>query len=86
MQLDATFEQALASPDRASELRKLAQGMLDAGKGPNAVLSAFEQARQFLREAGREADEDAVMDVMDFLSGWCSPHMALPTAPPGERS
>jgi hypothetical protein len=32
-----------------------------------------------LRQAGREADEDMVMDVMDFLMGWCSPHMKLPS-------
>jgi hypothetical protein len=42
----------------------------------------FEKARQFLREADREKDEDAVMDVMDFLLGWCSPHMQLPPDPP----
>jgi hypothetical protein len=31
-----------------------------------------------LRQADREADEDAITDVMDFLVGWCSPHMKLP--------
>jgi hypothetical protein len=31
-----------------------------------------------LRQDGRETDEDAVMDVFDFLTGWCSPHMRVP--------
>jgi hypothetical protein len=44
--------------------------------------SLTESPPQFLREAGREKDEDAVMDVMDFLVGWCSPHMRLSTDSP----
>jgi hypothetical protein len=51
---------------------------LEEGKDQPAVLAAFEQARQALRGAGRERDEDAVMDVMDCLVGWCGPHMRLP--------
>jgi hypothetical protein len=35
-------------------------------------------ARQQLRQAASEAEEDTVMDVMDFLVGWCNPHMKLP--------
>jgi hypothetical protein len=34
--------------------------------------------RYLLRQLGRETEEDPVMDVMDFLVGWCSPHMKLP--------
>jgi hypothetical protein len=39
-------------------------------------------ARQQLRQAASEAEEDAAMDVMDFLVGWCSPHMKLPPEQP----
>src|SRR5687767_9113212 len=77
----AVFEQALLSADRVGELPRLAQKILDDGCQPDAVLTRFEQARQSLREADREADEDAVMDVMDFLSGWCSPHVTLDASP-----
>ena len=80
MAVDALFEQALTAADRVGELRKLAQRLLDEGHPSDKVLKRFEQARQCLREAAREDDEDAVMDVMDFLTGWCSPHMAI-----GER-
>ena len=48
------------------------------GQTREAVLDLFEHARQQLRQANREAEEDAVMDVMDFLVGWCSPQMRLP--------
>jgi hypothetical protein len=81
MAVDTLFEQALASSDRVSELRRLAQRLLDEGTQPDAILKRFDQVRQSLREAAREDDEDAVMDVMDFLTGWCSPHMKL-----GKRS
>jgi hypothetical protein len=48
------------------------------------VLALFETARQQLREAGREADEDVLMDVMDCLVGWCGPAARLsPDAAPG---
>jgi hypothetical protein len=77
MALDGRFEAALTSSDRVGELRRLAQQLLDEGSHPDAVFGKFEQARQSLRLADREEDEEAVMDVMDFLSGWCSPHMRI---------
>jgi len=41
------------------------------------ILDFFEKNRQSLHEAGRETDEDSLVEVMDFLTGWCSPHMSL---------
>ncbi len=75
MMLDARFEKALRSDDRVITLRQLAQNLLDEGRSREAVQTEFEQVRQQLRDAGREDEEDAVMDVMDLLSGWCNPHM-----------
>ena len=49
----------------------------------SGVVEHFEEARQRLREADREAEEDVVMNVMDCLVGWCSPHMKLPAAADG---
>jgi len=43
------------------------------------VLDVFESVRAELREDDDEVREDAVMDVMDFIDGWCSPHMKLDT-------
>lgn len=39
------------------------------------VLNDLEELRLVLREEGR--DEDTVLDVMDFVTGWCSPHERL---------
>lgn len=77
MPIEACFDEALRSDDRVAELRRLAQRMLEEGSALDAVLSRFERARQELRTAARADDEDAVMDAMDFVTGWCSPHMKL---------
>jgi hypothetical protein len=42
-----------------------------------AIIDRFEATRQQLRSVDREADEDAVMDVLDCLMGWCHPEMKL---------
>jgi hypothetical protein len=77
MTFEENLDQALHAPDRLNSLRSLAITLLSQGQGRVAVLKMFEGARQRLRQAGREAEEDAVMDVMDFVTGWCSPHMKL---------
>jgi hypothetical protein len=77
MRPEESIEQALRSADPVGELRSLAERLIAQGHNKAAILALFEQARQRLREGDREADEDAVMDVMDFLTGWCSPHMKL---------
>ncbi len=81
MAIDARFEEALRSGDRVGALRKLAQRLLDEGSEPLVLRAQFEQVRQELRKAAREDDEDPVMDVLDFLTGWCSPHMKLQDKP-----
>jgi hypothetical protein len=79
MDIDARIQSALMSSDPLAELRSLIKCLLSQGRTPEGVLKLFEEARQQLRSAGREADEDVVMDAMDFLTGWCSPQMKLPT-------
>lgn len=82
MTFDEALEQALRWPESVNELRSLALHLFSQGHEQAAVLEMFEKARQQLRQANRDADEDAVMDVMDFLAGWCSPHRKLPPDQP----
>src|SRR5437870_1813086 len=71
MRIDDAIEQALRSGDPQQQLRSLAQGLFGQGQSSASVLALFESARQQLRDSGREADEDVLMDVMDCLVGWC---------------
>jgi hypothetical protein len=41
------------------------------------LLEALERIRLNLREKGRSDIEDIVLDVMDFVTGWSSPHMRV---------
>jgi hypothetical protein len=81
MKLDARLEKGLAAPDPLPELRNLIEDLYAAGQTQPAILELFETARQHLRQSGRERDEDTIMEAMDFLVGWCSPHMNLSKPP-----
>jgi hypothetical protein len=71
------IDQALRSANPYEALRATATTLFAAGHTKQAVYDLFEAARGQLRLEGREAEEDVVMEVMDCLVGWCSPHQAL---------
>jgi hypothetical protein len=76
--LDDCFEQALRSAQPVDQLWDLATRLSSQGYNRETILAVFEDKRQRLRSDDREADEDAVMDMMDLITGWCSPHRKLP--------
>jgi hypothetical protein len=77
MPIDPRVQDALSSSEPLNQLRSLVRTLQAEGKDQPTILELFEQARQQLRQAGQEKDEDVIMDVMDFLVGWSSPHMKL---------
>jgi hypothetical protein len=50
---------------------------LSTGATREQLISTLEDVRAELRESGRDADEDKVLEVMDMLAGWSAPHMKL---------
>jgi hypothetical protein len=84
MPLDRRVQEALSSPDPFNRLRTLVQTLQAQGYDQTAIVDLFEHARQELEDAGRESEQDAILEIMDFLVGWCSPHMSL--EPPSSRS
>lgn len=71
---------ALAEPyERALlTLRGYAAGLLDTGYPRDALYEELTRARDVLERRGApEEAEDVVVDVSDFLAGFCSPHMKL---------
>ena len=78
-----TPEQRLNEAVRCSEpvqaLRSLALDLAREGRTKAQILALFEGFVQELRARPeyREGDEDAVLDVMDALTGWCHPDARL---------
>jgi hypothetical protein len=73
----ASYEEALAAPEPTQALREAVVQARTAGVERAAVEQQLRALREHLRRAGREADEDVVLEVMDFLAGWSSPHMRI---------
>lgn len=71
------FYAALASEKALESLRQAVERELEAGVPREQILSQLEELRADLRHSDREVDEDVVLEVMDFLTGWSSPHMRL---------
>lgn len=71
------FDEALSSSEPLWELRGVIRGLLADGHDRELILGDLERFRSVLQNAGREQDEDTVLEVMDFLVGWSSPHMRL---------
>lgn len=77
MQLDAQFDAALHTPEPLLRLRDTVRALLDQDWTRDELLAALETFRETLRTAGRDADEDIVLEAMDFVTGWCSPQMKV---------
>ena len=91
MESEDRFETALHSTNPVDSPRDLVQELSAEGYGKSRIVALFEQQLIHLQEnPAREAEADSVRDILDFLAGWCSPHMKLfpreddvfPTVPP----
>ena len=73
----AAFREALHAAEPLTRMRGLVRDELDHGVPRSEVLGQLESLRLELRGNGQAAEEDTVLDVMDFVSGWSSPQMQL---------
>ncbi len=71
------FEKALDSEEPLQALRNELGDLLDEGWSRDALLKQLESDRAVLRSVGRSSDEDILLEAMDFLTGWSSPHTKL---------
>lgn len=68
------FEDALRNAEPYKTLRDFADELASEGHTQEEIYQRFDSFRSQLRFAARESDEDIVMDVMDYICGWCSPY------------
>ena len=71
------IEEGLLGPAPHERLAAIAIELSSDGLGQDEILQIFESFRAELRLADRKTDEDVLMDVMDRICGWCSPHVRL---------
>jgi len=73
------FESALHSRDPGGALRTVVLDLAAEGVAKPDVYARLEKflLDRRLREEHSEADEDALLDVMDALAGWCHPAAQL---------
>ena len=77
MDLHGSLRASLSQEDQGERLRELASNLLKDGLSRDELIAQFESFREVLRREGREDEEDVVLDTMDYMVGWCSPHMKL---------
>jgi hypothetical protein len=72
------FELALRQlGPRDQNLAAVVKSNLVAGQSRADALAALTRFREELATAGRDEDEDIVLEVMDYLLGWASPGQKL---------
>lgn len=65
-----------AQADRLAQLRDVFTEKLSEDlDSREEILKDLEEIRIRFREAGHPEIEDVVLEAMDFVAGWCSPHM-----------
>ncbi len=75
--MDAEIAAALQQEWPFAALWEVAKARRDAGRSREELMDDMSALRAELVAAGREADEDVVLEVMDCLSGHVSPHLKL---------
>jgi hypothetical protein len=73
MNVQDEIKKILSGQNAESNLLGLVKQLKADGVEQQTVYRAFEQARARLRGEDQEGKEDAVMNVMDVIVGWCRP-------------
>jgi hypothetical protein len=85
MTIEERVYSALRSSQPATALRALVGDLSGEGRGKAEIIELFENlvVQQRGRTDSREEYEDAILDVLDALRGWCHPAAELLPEKPG---
>lgn len=74
----AELQEAMQTRHPLVSLRDAVKTLMDTrGVSREDTLQMLEQLRIKYREQGDSRSEDIALDAMDFVTGWCSPHMRV---------
>ena len=82
MSVRERIEEALRAESRHDALTALVQALRAEGMTKQGIGESCYQMFNQLQGANREADADAIADVLDVLAGWCSASSRLIPAEP----
>ena len=77
MDLENEIRNALASPSPTLYLWTILKALIDKGESKENLLNIFSNMRKNLSLPSQDAEDDLILEMMDFLTGWCSPNMRL---------
>jgi len=72
----SVLKEALQQSSPIEKLEQIVKDLLNKGYSKDNILAEFEY---FRKKTTNEDYEDIVLDVMDFITGWCSPHKRIDT-------
>ncbi len=70
----SVLKEALQKRSHLEKLEKIVKDLLAKGYSKESILAEFESFRETTTD---EDYEDVVLEVMDFLVGWCSSHKRI---------
>lgn len=73
MTVDEVCGEATEATDVGQYLYEASKQLLDEGVPRESIVAGLKGLYVWFGEQGREADQDAVVDVVDSLVGWSSP-------------
>lgn len=76
------IEEALRAESRLDALTALVHAFRAEGMTKQAIGESYYQFFKQLQDTNREMEADAIADVLDVLTGWCSPSNRLIPAEP----
>ena len=77
MSVQERLANALCSDDPTASLADAVRGMVAQGQDRDRIYEELELLRTQLQKDGRESDDDVVLEVMDFITGFSSPHARI---------
>jgi len=71
------LENALRTENPFAALRSYLESLVRAGQVREQVVHELLVFSSQLRAENLETDDDLVLEMIDFLEGWCSSHMKI---------
>ncbi|MHC1730420.1 MAG: hypothetical protein AB9888_00080 [Bacteroidales bacterium] len=77
MEIETLLESALRSTNPEESLIKLLKELIAQGYTRENLLGILSACHLKLMADGRDEDDDRILEVADYLEGWCSPNMKI---------